>query len=131
MNSLVRTLLIWLIVMAVPAQGAAAVNMAFCGPTHHGSSAAVAGQPSETANLDHHAATALDPSTASLEPAQQVAAHDTCSACASCCLGGAIPSAGLAVPASAVASTVFSALMATVDAFATDGPDRPPRLVLA
>ena len=133
MSSLVRTLLIWLMVVAVPAQGAAAVNMAFCGPTHHGSAAATAGQqPSQTTRLNHHAETALDPSVASLEPAQGVrAAHDTCSACASCCPAGAILSAGLAIPAPAVASTVFRALMASVDAFATDGPDRPPRLVLA
>jgi len=36
MGLLVRTLLIWLLVLAVPAQGAAAATMAFCGPNHHG-----------------------------------------------------------------------------------------------
>ena len=31
----IRTLLIWLLVLAVPAQGAAAATMAMCGPNHH------------------------------------------------------------------------------------------------
>lgn len=132
MGLLIRTLLIWLMALAVPAQGAATVNMALCGPTHHGTAAATAGQqPTQTAHLDDDAETALDPSAASMEPAQGVAAHETCSACASCCPAGAILNAGLAVPVPAVTSTVFCAFMATVDAFPTDGPDRPPRLVLA
>ena len=35
MSGLVRTVLIWLLVLALPAQGAAAATMAFCNPEHH------------------------------------------------------------------------------------------------
>lgn len=54
-----------------------------------------------------------------------------CSACASCCSVGAILNTVLTVPAPELTPTVFSAVVTTVDAFATDGPDRPPRIVLA
>ena len=36
MRQLLRTVLIWLVVLAVPAQGMAAVSMMHCGPGHHG-----------------------------------------------------------------------------------------------
>lgn len=54
-----------------------------------------------------------------------------CSACASCCSFGAILSTVLTLPAPAPSPTVFSTVVPTVDAFAADGPDRPPRIVLA
>jgi hypothetical protein len=37
----------------------------------------------------------------------------------------------LAVPTPAFSPTVFSTVVPSVDAFAADGPDRPPRHVLA
>jgi hypothetical protein len=37
----------------------------------------------------------------------------------------------LVVPAPALAGTVFSAVVPSVDSFTADGPDRPPRTVLA
>ena len=41
MDVLIRTLLIWLLMLAIPAQGVAAAAMAFCGPKHHGGGSAV------------------------------------------------------------------------------------------
>ena len=137
-NMFIRTLLIWLLVLAVPAQGAAAATMAFCGPNHH----------SVVADHAHHdgiAATAHEhPPTAALADEDSAAAavsvgsakfsdasKHKCSACASCCSFGAILSSVLAVPAPIFTPTVFSAVVPSVDTLAADGPDRPPRIVLA
>jgi hypothetical protein len=53
-----------------------------------------------------------------------------CSACASCCSAAVIGSTVLKVPAPGVAPTVFISVVPTVEKFASDGPDRPPRVHL-
>ena len=150
MGLLIRTLLIWLLVLAVPAQGAAAATMAFCGPNHHGGAAAThAGQMqmaraehvqpqshAQGAHGNHDEATAVPDDSADAgkfaAPATGVHAEkQKCSACASCCSFGAILNSVLTVPAPDLTPTVFSVVVPTVDAFAVDGPDRPPRIVLA
>lgn len=160
----IRMLLVWLLVLAVPAQGAAAVTMAFCGPSHHaGGARAQAHQglaeahthpaidapsahdhPAMAARADDDvgaaaisaATTALTPSAASAPvsaaPVKAVKADSPkCSACASCCTVAAILNTVPRVPAPGPTTAVFSAVVATVDAFAADGPDRPPRIALA
>lgn len=148
MGLLIRTLLIWLLVLAVPAQGAVAATMAFCGPNHHGGGAAAQVQAATPGNHAHHGssaptdhehpqvaaqagedASASATSVASAKASQ--ASKHKCSACASCCSVGAILSSVLAVPAPVFTPTVFSAVVPSVDTLAADGPDRPPRLVLA
>lgn len=147
MGLLIRALLIWLLVLAVPAQGAAAATMAFCGPNHHGGGAAAQMQPAAPAGLAHqdgavaqgheHAQAAVLADEASAVSAVSAASAKVsdaskhkCSACASCCSIGALLSSVLAVPAPVVTPTVFSAVVPSVDTFAADGPDRPPRFVL-
>ena len=148
MGLLIRTLLIWLMVFAVPAQGAAATTMAFCGPNHHGGAAATHAQQAglaahsnhrndaQSAHAHHGMAAQADAddlaSAASAAPSQgSHTAKQKCSACASCCSISALLSPTLAVPALAVTPTVFNAVVPTVDAFAADGPDRPPRIARA
>ena len=147
MGLLIRTLLIWLLVLAVPAQGAAAATMAFCGPNHHGGERAASHQaaPSEhahhmgiaeTPHGHHGLAASSDNDTATpagvATPAKFVQADKhKCSACASCCSLGAILNTVLAVPAPVLTPTVFTTEVPSVDPFAADGPDRPPRIVLA
>jgi hypothetical protein len=145
MRVLVRALLVWLLVLAVPAQGIAAATMAFCGPGHHGSgstaqmhAAAPAdhahhGGAAETGHEHHQAASAPDEeaSATALTAKDADPSKHKCSACASCCSVGAILSSVQAVPALDFTPTVFSAVVLSVDTFAADGPDRPPRLVLA
>ena len=143
MGLLIRTLLIWLLVLAVPAQGAAAATMAFCGPNHHGAGATTHAQSApHTEHAQHGGAAhqhmtvpdeADDSASASSDGPGKLVHGDKqkCSACASCCTFGAILSTVLVVPAPAVTPTVFSAVVPTVDAFAADGPERPPRSVLA
>ena len=148
-NFLVRTLLIWLLVLAVPAQGAAAVTMAVCGPNHAGVSAAAQSPSVASIERVHHgripssthvhrdrAAQAIEDATASADATTSTkvggdVSQHTCSACASCCSAAAILSMVLAVPAAAYTSTLFSAVVPGVDTYAAEGPDRPPRIVLA
>lgn len=156
----IRTLLIWLLVLAVPAQGAAAATMAMCGPNHHagGPGAALVqvqagGISSESQhNVSHahsndhaqhgtatHAAHDHDHAVADVlaageasAPAQGMhAGQHKCSACASCCSVSAMLSPVLAVPVPDVAPTVFSVVVPNVEAFGVDGPDRPPRIIFA
>ena len=148
MNFLIRTLLIWLLVLAVPAQGAAAATMAFCGPDHHSAGAAAQMHSTGPADHAHHGGTAAtkhehpqiaapadEHSSTSAVSAASAKVSDAnkhkCSACASCCSIGAILSSLLAVPAPVFTPTVFSAVVPSVDTLAADGPDRPPRIVLA
>jgi hypothetical protein len=145
---LIRALLIWLLVLAVPAQGAVAATMAFCGPNHHGGGAAAqmrATAPAGHSHQDgasaqgheHHQTAALAdeesvaPDVAAASAKVSDASKHKCSACASCCSVSAILNSVLAVPAPVFTPTVFSAVVPSVVAFAADGPDRPPRLVLA
>lgn len=148
MGLLIRTLFIWLLVLAVPVQGAAAATMAFCGPGHHGGVST--GQTLETPVASHlHADSAAasehqhaqavalsDDDTAAATDSEASAAFGhasghKCSACAACCSLGAILNSVLAVPAPVFGPTVFSTVVPSVDAFAAEGPDRPPRHVLA
>ena len=148
MGLLIRTLFIWLLALAVPVQGAAAATMAFCGPSHHGGAAADQMQSVGPADQAHHIASAssehahhhVAPSAdeVSAAPADSTptsafsqASKHKCSACASCCSVGAILNAVVAVPTPVLSPTLFSTVVPSVAAFAADGPDRPPRHVLA
>ena len=122
-----RTLLVWLIVLALPVQGASAATMAFCGPAHHGGGQARTAVNDLEAGMAAEAAFSDDAS--SMLKASQ-AAKQKCSVCASCCSLGAILTTVPVVPATEAAPTVFTTVVPTVDAFAADGPDRPPRNVL-
>ena len=151
----VRTVLVWLLVLALPAQGAAAATMALCGPGHaartlaHQHDQAMA-QPARQVHQhgQHESPAPHNPVLAApadsddqvrgqvapagqAKPASlaQVEQHK-CSACASCCSAAAIFSAGLIVPSPDFTPTVFMAVVATVEPFTTAGPDRPPRLLL-
>ena len=145
---MIRTLLIWLMVLALSAQRAVAATMVSCGPNHHGGVTATGAQEAASADQSqprspaqisrgHHdmaaqADQADSASAASRESSQgSDAVQQKCSACASCCSIGAILSPLLAVLAPVFSPAVFSAVAFTVDAFAADGPDRPPRIVLA
>jgi hypothetical protein len=132
MGSLIRTLLICFLVLAVPAQGAAAVTMAYCGPNHHGRGAATDAQQTASGKHSHHGIDS-QPAIGHDDPAAQAVHADKqkCSACASCCTFGVVLSTVLDVPAPDLAPTRFSAVSASVEAFVAEGPDRPPRMILA
>jgi hypothetical protein len=150
----IRTFLVWLLVLAVPAQGLAAVTMAFCGPMHDRAGVSLSHQPghqahheqaagSSPAGHDHqamlavvqadggtaHTADVADtaPTTAESPPQQ----GHKCSVCSTCCSVGALMNTVLAVPELAAAHTVFAAVVATVATAAVDGLERPPRAARA
>ncbi len=146
---LIRTLLTWLLVLAIPAQGAAAATMAFCGPYHHSGEVSILMEAAGPADHTHHDGAAVSehehPSTAAVAvedtsgaavsavsaEVSDASKHELkhkCSACSSCCSVGAILSSVLAVPAPVFTPTVFSAVVPSVDTLAADGPDRPPRI---
>ena len=144
MACLMRSLLVWLLVLALPAQGLAAATMAFCGAGQHSvETATPAAQHSPSAQ--GHAATghfaahdhqAMVPEAdGQLQaPADCAESHATpaakahqCSVCATCCSVGALPSTVLTVPVTAPVATVFATVAASVDFVAADGLERPPR----
>ena len=144
MGLLIRMFVIWLLVLAVPMQGAAAATMAFCGPNHHGGESARLQLSSNSPDHSHHgdaapaheleASVAADAAVADDAAATVNASHaakQKCSACASCCSLAAILTSVPVPPVTDSAPTVFAAVVPNVDAFAADGPDRPPRIVLA
>ena len=141
MDLLIRTLLIWLLMLAIPAQGVAAATMAFCGPKHHGGAAGIAEHmaPSHHAHGDREATAAhehprvdadaptADHFSGSAKAKDHLTDQHKCNVCGACCSTGALMSALPTLPATDAASTAFSSLEACIDPFAADGPDRPPR----
>jgi len=85
MGFLLRTVLIWLVALAVPAHGMTAATMLHCGPAHHGAQAAklefqalpdaLHMAPGEDAAHRHASHHAPDPSMAS-DPGQNVILPD-------------------------------------------------------
>lgn len=150
MNRVVRAVLVWVIVLAMPVQGMAASLMLFCGPSHarmvQGLRADAAAVPAAQADgvAHHRHAHAHDPAPtgqATPQPAAPDAHHGhlaqaadgsvSCSACAACCAAMALP-ARLWVPeAVQVDHPVHTPLAAPVESQPPDGPDRPPRARLA
>ena len=143
MGSFVKTLLIWLLVLALPAQGIAAAAMTFCGSGHHGIASAHVAMSAASEHLHRGdslpvhgsdrgasvAAATIDAASVTEKASQ--ATQQKCSACASCCSLGAMLSTVPVIAAFDPAPTVFTTVVPIVDAVATDGPDRPPRIVLA
>lgn len=136
-----RLLIVWFIAIALPVQGMAGVTMAHCGSSHarmgatmeapqhrHADRKAVAHHhPADVADgaaqPDHGAAPQAKAQSSKLSDLAQY----KCSSCASCCAGSALPSAIPRLLEPTAAPAVFSEEMVTVDAFVSDGPDRPPR----
>jgi hypothetical protein len=139
-----RAVLIWLLALALPAQGVMAATMVFCGPNHHErASASAAGhdadpaqQPHEPAAHAHDAATdghvgmAAADGTDAPDKFAQSALHK-CSVCASCCSAAAILDTAPKPHALEAAPADFAALAPVIEPFAVGGPDRPPRRPLA
>ena len=138
-----RLLIVWFIAIALPVQGMAGVTMAHCGSSHARMGATMEA-PQQHRHADHEAGTAhhhaADVGDSAAQQKHGTApqakvqsgklsdlAQYKCSSCASCCAGSALPSALPRLPEPIAAPAVFAEEMVTVDAFASDGPDRPPR----
>lgn len=140
MRTWVRLLAVWWIVIALPVQGIAGVTMAHCGPQHQrmaaGTASAAHAGRHDAAPHDH--AVAADHATVSAHGSAHGSSDPSpddlsglgqykCSVCAACCAGAAPPSAAPRLPQCPAMPAAFAEQIVAVDAFASDGPDRPPR----
>ncbi len=144
-----RITLMWLIALAVPIQGSAAVTMFGCGPGHHGGMGSFqTALPDEHAqDADHHSHGAVAEEGAghhhdgdlahdhSHSPKAQGTVHKVvkgnCTPCASCCVVAALPATPIQFePVPLVDFFVVSA-QSGVSSFLADGLERPPRSFLA
>ena len=137
MNTLLRSLIVWLLLLAVPYQGMAAAAMVACAPAHgmpaHATPAAMqVRQPLQDAQLPpcHEAAPVTQAADQDLEPAQGGAAK--CGTCSACGIGTAVlpvslPELAVHAPASA-SSACAAGCLPSVD---LAQPERPPRPRLA
>lgn len=130
-----KLLLLWLLALAIPVQGVAAVLQA-CAPAmqHHAPVAQSTQMPhAHQAQHEHHAGhvAALQIATADTPDTQhqQHHANATCSFCAACTVGGLLPLALSAPPAPDLPSREFIALPASgFVGYLPENPDRPPAL---
>jgi hypothetical protein len=105
MTRVLKTFLLWLLIAALPLQGAAAVIKAACGPRHHDISSAamnVADHHHEEGATPHSHDTGTarslptdvalaDQTTSDAVEAKKIHKSSYCSACASCCFGAVAP----------------------------------------
>ena len=139
----------WLIALAVPVQGSAAVTMFGCGPGHHGdmrsSQVAMAGE--HTQDAGHHSHEAV---------AEQIESHDqdggvshdrshslkthgsaqkvakgNCTPCASCCVVAALPATVILFEPVPLVDSFVLLVRSGAISFLADGLERPPRPFLA
>ena len=140
---MMRTLLIWLLALALPMQGAVAAAMVWCGPHHHDPAVAAAAHDAKAAQPAPQLA-APGQVAASGGPAEMLGAAETaapssfatadmnkCSVCAACCSSAAMHQAAPKLPVVEAAAADFAALASSVEPVAAGGPERPPRPVLA
>jgi hypothetical protein len=142
---------LWFVLLALPLQGIAATGMLACGPGEHRSVSRNDASSAERAGIAavrwhmHNATTrhAHVDSARAVAPSHDEASEQAawggnvslgagqCSACASCCVGAVIDSepARLVLPKQSLAHTTFN--YRSHVGFFTDGPERPPRTILA
>jgi hypothetical protein len=135
MLRLLRTLLICWLVLALPAQGVMAATMVFCGPDHHDRASAVAAaQDADAMHHVQHAAAHAHAAAADEAAADHKFAQSDlqkCSVCAACCSAAAIHDTVPKLPVFEPVAADFAFVAPHVAPFAADGPDRPPRRLLA
>jgi hypothetical protein len=143
MNRLFKTLLLWLLIAALPLQGFAAAMKASCGSAQH-DLLQVAIMDDEhhddgvVTHSHHHDAGAdsslsdsaanTDKSSATHDKHQ----HSSCSACAACCVGAvAPPSASIWTPTYSSSEMVVISPSPLVTGYIPGGLERPPRHTFA
>lgn len=144
MNRTLKTLLLWLLIAALPIQGLAAAMQASCGPAHHTALAISAitdahphagkvtyshdGQDA----LTHHAASDSPVTAEHSSGTQQKHQSSFCSACAVCCVAAvAPPSAAIHTPVYSNSGPVVLSPSPLVTGFIPAGLERPPKRISA
>lgn len=143
MPRFLKTFLLWLLIAALPIQGAAAVIQASCGPRHHGMSVvaiaddhhhgagqAVHSHSADSMNIMDEKAEDVDKGATSKTVKLPVSSY--CSACSACCAGAVAPPPSVSLTPTFL--TVEAAVLPPVVSFTgfiPAGPERPPRPVSA
>lgn len=135
MRPLLKSLLLWLLALALPVQALAASGMQHCGTSHERTAvAAAAPLPAH----DHAAAGHHHPPVAGLDGSMQDAGdaaassgevRSSCSACATCCFAVALPVAGMRAASPLPEAFAAAPPSAQVAPYVTGGLDRPPRSI--
>jgi hypothetical protein len=144
MSLVVRALLVWLLALAIPVQGAVAVAMRCCGPDHHQgqSVSAEEGHAHDHAMPGGHAMDTSHDHGAPADAAEQDNSGDAdphaatlkagkCSACSSCCTATGLPSRAAALQTVPFDEVLVAFVGTPALEFITNGPERPPRPLLA
>lgn len=122
-----RFALMCLLLLALPLQGYAAATMLNCGPNHAAAASVDAHHAQHQATGDHGAS----PHDAGQGHHLADGVTKTkCSACASCCVGVALPASALVFAAASPAVAPVALFPIGPIGFTTSGPDRPPRTSL-
>lgn len=122
MNTLLRSLIVWLLLLAVPYQGMAAAAMLACAPAP----AKAEHQVGKTERPPCHEA-AAPAADADKKPAQHAKAGK-CASCSACGIGtAAIPARLPALAVHAPATLSSPATAAHLPSVHLDQPERPPR----
>jgi hypothetical protein len=114
-----RSLLVLLLVLALPVQGVLAATRALC--VAHASGGPL--QPVPAAPDCHGHAGGFADADGSAEPADGAA----CGACSACCAAAAMPACNAPVADTVAARQGFADVAVTVKPSAAAGPERPPR----
>jgi len=129
MALVLRTVLTWLLLLALPVQGIAASSMLGCGLAQHHPAAA---SPDHAAHPHEHAATGADEADAGAPGVQaDGGALTQCSACTACCSSAAIAASPLVSDVVAFAPPYGAVPGKPHAGFSPSGLERPPRLFLA
>lgn len=139
MAKTLRTALIWMLMLALPAQSMAAISMQLCAVSQQSGAAAqveppmaahhpgamVMSQPVDNRHAEHHAAAAEQP-----DAGAATADNSLCSLCAFC-VGAVALSAVVITSTPQHAAEPSLARLQEFVGFIAETPDRPPRLFLA
>ncbi|MCR5869156.1 hypothetical protein [Aquincola sp. J276] len=149
---LLRVIMLWWMVLALPMQGLAATAMLHCGAATSGAMAHAGSHQAHQdvqhdglhSGMDHQAhenhgypaaatpdaggaTDGLTPDEPPPGPAAGPLYGHACSACAACCVAMGLPAAMPVLASAPAATTAVATLVAPAPSFLTAGPERPPR----
>ncbi len=136
MSRAMRRFILWLIVATLPIQGYAAATMVACGPSHERMAAGAmhshdGDHRSDRSSASHHGGHDHAMADDSARAVSDVGDF-SCSACAVCSVGAALPAGDILLDVSAPApDTLRPSSTTPLTAVTLDGLERPPRSIFA
>ena len=138
MNRAFKTLLLWLLMAALPLQGFAAAMPSNCGSAHHGLAVTEAHhhdgmtEHSHDGAGTHHSASDSAVKANHSPGASHEHQHSSCSTCAACCVGASAPPSSFPMTPAYGSSESFAISQAPLVAgFIPAGLERPPKHIFA